>query len=278
MNYRHTYHAGNFADAFKHIILIALIESLQHKDHGFCFLDTHAGIGCYDLFSSMAQKSREFDTGISKILAQPNPPALIQKYLACVQAVNHSATKKLQYYPGSPAIAHQLLRPQDRMILTELHAEDFRLLRRTFPHDKQVAVHHQDGYHALKAFLPPPERRGLVLIDPPYEQADEITTVLSALATAIQRWETGVYALWYPIKEYRALERFHRAAKQKIARPALLVELSIYPEDLATHLNGSGLLIVNPPWQLDSALNAVLPWLWETLRVDDHGRYDIKTL
>lgn len=278
MNYRHSYHAGNFADAFKHIVLIALIESLQRKEKGFCFLDTHAGIGCYDLFSSTAQKSHEFDTGISKILAQPNPPALIQKYLACVQAVNYSHTKKLRYYPGSPSIAHQLLRPQDRMVLTELHAEDFHSLRQIFPQDKQIAVHHQDGYQALKAFLPPPERRGLVLIDPPYEQADEITIVLAALAAALQRWETGVYALWYPIKEYHALERFHAAIKQKITHPALSIELSVYPENIATHLNGSGMLIVNPPWQLDEALNAVLPWLWEALCVNGNGRYAIKTL
>jgi 23S rRNA (adenine2030-N6)-methyltransferase len=167
MNYRHIYHAGNFADVFKHVLLVALIRSLLQKDKAFCFLDTHAGIGRYDLQSTQAQKCKEFVGGIAKIMQQEKPPALIADYLNCVKKTNANAPDQLQFYPGSPDIVKQLMRPQDRMILTELHDEDYLTLRRAFPHDKQVGVHLQDGYQALKAFLPPPERRGLVLIDPP---------------------------------------------------------------------------------------------------------------
>lgn len=278
MNYRHAYHAGNFADAFKHIILVALSQAFLHKDSAFCFLDTHAGIGYYDLFSPAAQKSKEFETGITRILAHPKPPTLIKTYLDCVQAVNFAQTDTLEYYPGSPSIVRQFLRPQDRMVLSELHEEDCELLRKAFSRDKQVGIHHQDAYQALKAFLPPKERRGFVLIDPPYEKPNELTEVTNALAQAIQRWETGVYALWYPIKQLRLIERFHLAVKDKIKRPMLSVELSIYPEDLDTHLNGSGILIVNPPWKLDQAIKEVLPWLWHALSPNQQGRYEMKTL
>ena len=278
MNYRHAYHAGNFADVFKHIIVVALIQSLLRKDKAFCFLDTHAGVGHYDLLAGSAQKSKEYLGGIAKILQQDKPPPLISDYIACVKKTNALAPDTLQYYPGSPALVRQFLRPQDRMVLTELHADDYESLRRVFPHDKQVGVHHQDGYQALKAFLPPPERRGLVLIDPPYEKPDEISDVVTALGTAVTRWDTGVFALWYPIKESRSIVRFHRALKLKIARPLLAIELNIYPDSPGTQLNGNGMIIVNPPWQLAEEITAILPWLWRTLSPNEQGRYDIKTL
>jgi 23S rRNA (adenine2030-N6)-methyltransferase len=276
MNYRHSYHAGNFADAFKHIILVALTKSFMQKDSAFCYLDTHAGIGSYDLKSNEARKSGEAETGIEKIWEAKNPPALIKDYLDCVRQLNPDGN--LKFYPGSPAIVRQLLRKQDRMVLTELHAEDYKILKRTFPHDKQVGVHLQDAYHALKAFLPPQERRGFVLIDPPYEKPDELSDISTALAKALERWDSGIFVLWYPIKESRALERFHRMLAQKISQPKLICELSIYPENLATHLNGSGVLIVNPPWKLDQELNGILPWLWKTLSPDALGRYGIRNL
>jgi 23S rRNA (adenine2030-N6)-methyltransferase len=278
LNYRHSYHAGNFADVFKHIILVALIEAMHRKDSAYCFLDTHAGIGYYDLQAATTQKSKEYTNGILKILAQPNPPALIKAYLACVKAVNPQGIAPLTVYPGSPAIVKQLLRPQDRMVLTELHTEDYQLLKRAFPHDKQIGIHHQDGYLGLKAFLPPKERRGFVLIDPPYEQQNELTNLIPTLAAAVERWETGIFALWYPIKEHRSIERFQRALKLKISRPLLMTELSIYPDNAATALNGCGVIIVNPPWQLDEEIQAVLPWLWETLSPNNQGRYQLSFL
>ncbi len=278
MNYRHIYHAGNFADVFKHIMLVALVQSLLRKDNGFCFLDTHAGIGFYDLLSSQAQKGKEFMGGIAKINTQEKLPPLVADYLACVKKLNATTPEKLQCYPGSPLLVKQLLRPQDRMVLTELHEDDYLVLKRVFPHDKQVGVHHQDGYLALKAFLPPKERRGLVLIDPPYEKPDELSDLVTALANAVTRWETGIFALWYPIKESRSIARFHRALKLKIARPLLAIELTIFPDNQATQLNGNGMIIVNPPWQFEQEIQAVLPWLWRVLSPHQEGRYGIQLL
>ncbi len=275
MNYRHLYHAGNFTDVFKHIVLVALIQSLLKKDNAFCFIDTHAGIGLYDLFSTEAQKTKEFLLGIEKIAQHANPPELIKAYLACVRTANKSSDT-LQFYPGSPAIVDYFLRPQDRMVLTELHEADYLQLKKTFPHDKQIAIHHQDGYQGLKAFLPPKERRGLVLIDPPYEKPDELENLLSILPAAVKRWETGIFALWYPIKERLALERFLTSLKAKLTRPTCVTELSIYAENLPTHLNGSGMIIVNPPWQLDQTLKNNLPWLWEALSPHKQGKIKVE--
>ncbi|MDR3478273.1 MAG: 23S rRNA (adenine(2030)-N(6))-methyltransferase RlmJ [Gammaproteobacteria bacterium] len=278
MNYRHSYHAGNFADVFKHIILIAVSNALARKESPYCYLDTHAGIGYYDLLSNSAQKSKEYVNGILKIMNEPNPPKLVQQYIDCIKAINPDGIDPLRYYPGSPYIARHFLRAQDRAVLTELHDDDYPILKDTFHHDKQVAVHHQDGYQALKAFLPPKERRGFILIDPPYEVQDELMQVGSKMATALARFETGVFMLWYPIKERRAIDRFHHSLKDKIKRPILIAELSVHPENVPTHLNGSGLAIVNPPWQLDKAIAEVLPWLWRVLSENKQGRHEIKTL
>lgn len=278
MNYRHSYHSGNFADVFKHIIVTALTQAMLRKENAFCFLDTHAGTGSYDLLGVEAQKTKEFENGISKILQQPDAPQLIHDYLQVVHKLNHNGIDTLNYYPGSPYIVQNFLRPQDRMVLTELHETDAATLKQFFWHDKRIGVHHQDGYNALKAFLPPKERRGFVLIDPPYEKPDELMQMITVLSNALERWETGIFALWYPIKEYRSIERFHQAIKQRIKRPILITELSIFPENIATHLNGSGMLIINPPWQLDTEIKSILPWLWETLSPNKQGRHEIKTL
>lgn len=273
MNYRHGYHAGNFSDVFKHIILIALIKSFLRKDSAFCFLDTHAGIGQYDLTAEAAQKTKEYETGIEKIFAAQSNNEIIQTYLDSVKSLN--PTEHLQLYPGSPYFVRQLLREQDRMILCELQEEEHITLKKFFHHDKQIAIHCQDAYQALKAFLPPKERRGLVLIDPPYEKHDEFDALLSALPQAVTRWETGVFALWYPIKERRATDRFLEKLRSKISRPTLTIELSVHPDNISTHLNGSGMFIVNTPWQLDQQVQEFLPWLWKLLSVDGKGRYHL---
>jgi 23S rRNA (adenine2030-N6)-methyltransferase len=271
MNYRHIYHAGNFADAFKHIILISLLQSLQRKETGFCYLETHAGIGRYELTSSAAQKSKEFENGIKKIFNGANPPVLIQDYLASVKKLNPEET--LDLYPGSPYFAKQFLRPQDRMVLSELHPEDYQTLKNFFARDKQVAVHHQDGYQSLKAFLPPKERRGLILIDPPYEKPDELAALPGILAQTMKRFETGLYAVWFPIKTRAQLKYFYRQLEVKINKPMLLAELCIYSESVPTQLNGCGMLIVNPPWQFDQEVKLLLPWLWKTLSINNQGDF-----
>lgn len=276
MNYRHAYHAGNFADVFKHIVLIDLIKALSRKENAFCYLDTHAGIGKYDLLSGPAQKNKEYVSGVHKLLDETNPPELIKEYLACVNGENIEGNK-LRYYPGSPSIAKYFLRPQDRMVLSELQGDDYNILKSAFYYDKRIGVHHLDGYQMLRGSLPPKERRALVLIDPPYEKPDEISKVVVELRDAIERFDSGVFALWYPIKDRRSIERFHRSLSLKINKPFVAVELSIYPENVATHLNGSGMIIVNPPWQFVEEMKAVLPWLWQALSPNKQGRFDIIT-
>lgn len=276
MNYRHSYHAGSFTDVVKHVILTALMASLSRKETPFCYIDTHAGIGYYDLFSEFAEKTKEYTTGIEKIIQQDNPPPLVQRYLDCVHKINNHLTESnfssLRYYPGSPMIARYLARPHDRLVACELQPQEYQTLKTTFAGDKQVAVHHMDGFLGLKAFLPPKERRGLVLIDPPYENPDEFTRIAHSLPTALKRWETGLYAIWYPIKERIQVERFYRVLKENISQPILVIELTTYP-DLPSHLNGCGLAIINPPWQFDETIEEILPWLWKALTINNQGGY-----
>ncbi len=264
MNYRHAYHAGNFADVFKHIVLRSLVQALQRKETACCYLDTHAGCGMYDLKSDAAQTTQEYQNGIGKLLTAPNPPQLISDYLACI------ANKKK--HPGSPEILRQSLRPQDRLLLCELHSVDYAQLNKNFRTARRVTTFHQDGWQGLKAFLPPHERRGLVLIDPPYEQANELQTAVTHLQTAISRWETGVYALWYPIKFHLPRAAFYRALK-KLSRPVLRAELCVLPEDGSVKLAGSGMAIINPPWQVADTLQAILPWLQSALALENQGKW-----
>ena len=276
MNYRHIYHAGNFADVLKHAVLALIIKALQKKDAPFCYFDTHAGIGRYDLHHEAAQKTGEYRTGIARLWNNVAAPPAVAGYLAAVRALN--AGTHLRYYPGSPRVARHLLRPQDRMVLFELHPEEVAMLRHEFSGDRQVAVHEQDGYAGLKGFLPPPEKRGVVLVDPPYEQRDEYDRVISGLKTAHERWAGGVLAIWYPIKDRPTVERFHRRLVATGIHKILLAELSVYPLDNAFRLNGCGMAIINPPWQLDNALKTLLPELLSALRVDDPGRARVEWL
>jgi 23S rRNA (adenine2030-N6)-methyltransferase len=282
MNYRHTYHAGSFTDVFKHIILTSLIKALLRKDNAICYLDTHAGAGYYDLFAEEAQKSKEFETGIGKLFHEKKVPGLIKQFLNCVQIINthltHSALSSLRYYPGSPAIMRYFLRAQDRLVLTELQPQQYQLLKNHFADSKHTSTHLLDGYQGLKAFLPPKERRGLILIDPPYERPNELAYLTAALPLALKRFATGVYAVWYPIKDRKNIDQFHRELKETVQPPILIAELSLYPEDNAQHLNGSGVAILNPPWQLDKQISEYLPWLWKTLSTRGQGQYQVKML
>lgn len=263
MNYRHVFHAGNFADVFKHIVLSLLLKSLQRKDKAFFYLDTHAGAGRYDLSSEAAQKTGEYQDGIQR-LWETAPLPQMEDYLAAVRALN--AGRRLQYYPGSPRIARFFLRPQDRAVLLELQPDEFRHLKAEFGDDRQVMMRHQDGYDGLKAFLPPRERRGLVMIDPPYESDDEYDRVIEGLRLAHERWDSGMYALWYPIKGRPPVDKFHRECRATGIRKMLIAEISPHAEDSALRLNGCGMLLVNPPWKLPETLQSLLPDLLEKLR------------
>lgn len=277
MNYHHIYHAGSFSDVFKHVMLMTLIQSMLKKESAFCFLDTHAGAGCYDLLSSEAKKNPEFTEGIQKIIAAENPPTIMRDYLDAIVEINHRLTsnpeKKLRYYPGSPLFAHYLLRNDDRLLLSELQPAVLRSLKRLFKKDKKVSAHLLDGYQALKAFLPPKERRGLILIDPPYEKSDEIVKITHALSDAIKQFEKGIYAIWYPIKQESPAILFQRALKNV---PSLKIEITLYSELLPNYLNGCGMLIINPPWQLKESIQSFLPWLWKKLSINKGGKYLIE--
>ncbi len=274
MNYLHSFHAGNFCDVVKHICLIGLIESLMKKKTPFCYIDTHAGAGCYDLFSEFSAKTKEYENGIEKVIQHANPPPLVKEYLRVVHQLNSklTATKisSLRYYPGSPLIAKQLLRGEDRIVACELHPKEYASLKEVFSGDSHVAVHHTDGYLGLKAFLPPKERRGIILIDPPFEDPDEFSTIARTLPVALKRFESGVFAIWYPIKEKAHVDKFHQAVKKSISQEAFAIELTIFP-DLPSHLNGCGVTIINPPWQFDETIKSTMQWVWQALSVNGQG-------
>lgn len=266
MNYRHQFHAGNAGDVLKHVVLVLLLEHLRRKPAGFCVLDTHAGRGVYDLASEAATRTGEHAAGIGRLWGRADEVPGIAGYLAAIASVHGAAGGPLRLYPGSPMIARTLLRPQDHLILCELHPGEHEALRRQMGGDPQVAIHHVDGYQGIRAFLPPKERRGLVLLDPPYERGDEFTAVLTALAEGHRRFAGGIFAIWLPIKGRGPLREFEAGLRGSGIKKILAVELLPYPDDRPDRLGGSGMVIVNPPYQLDVALRGLLPGL--TRRLD----------
>lgn len=272
MNYRHIYHAGNFADVLKHAVLARLIVYLQQKDKAFRVLDTHAGIGLYDLSSTEAQKTGEWQDGIGKLLdAQLTPAAaeVLKPYLDAVRALNPEGG--LDRYPGSPKLARDLFRPQDRLSAMELHPDDSRALARLFEGDYQVRVTELDGWLALGAHLPPKEKRGIVLVDPPFELDGEYERLVDGLVKAHRRFGNGVYCLWYPIKKGAPIAAFHEALKETGIPKMLCAELSVKSDRDLTGLSGSGLVIVNPPFTLKDELHALLPELKRVLAQDRYA-------
>lgn len=264
MNYRHSFHAGNFADVFKHAILLALLDAMTAKDKPLCYFDTHAGRGGYRLDASEATRTGEWHDGIGRMLAFAEPPAPVQRYLAAIRATNPEGSPG--FYPGSPLLAAGALRADDRLVLCELQPDEARTLRAHLRGDARAQIHARDGYAALHALLPPAERRGLVLIDPPFEEQEgEYATIEAALAKAHSRWPGGVYAVWYPIKTQRAIAPFHRHLAAGPFARVLVAELLVRPDDSPLRLNGCGMLIANPPWQLDAALATLLPALRQLL-------------
>lgn len=262
MNYRHIYHAGNFADVLKHLVLVLVIQHLKLKPAPFRVIDTHAGIGRYDLTSAAAQKTGEWTGGIGRLLAAELPApsaAILAPYLDLVRAENSG--DGLAVYPGSPLLARRLLRPDDRLVANELHPEDGAELEALFQRDRQAKVLHLDGWTALKALLPPKERRGVMLIDPPFEEPGELERMTAGLHEALRRFETGTVILWYPIKALAPIDRFHAALKGLGLDKLLVVELFIRPPDDGERLNGTGLVVINPPYTLEGQLRTVLPVL-----------------
>jgi 23S rRNA (adenine2030-N6)-methyltransferase len=275
MNYRHIYHAGNFADVFKHILLIQLIHALQRKPKGFCYIDTHAGIGAYNLSTIEAHKTNEFEAGIARLWHATDLHPAIQTYVQQQQDFNRQkgCFKGLTWYAGSPCLIEQLLRPQDRMILSELRMEDVVELQQNLSVHKQIQLYHEDAYTMLKGVIPPIEKRGMILIDPAFEVRDELQHVLKALKDAYIRWQTGTYVIWYPIKSSTMIKNFHQKVMQLGIPKILCAELCVYPDDVQNRFNGSGMLIVNPPYQFLENIQAWLPQLWQLLSYEKSGRY-----
>jgi len=262
MNYRHAFHAGNFADLLKHTVLLALLDALKAKDKPFAYIDTHAGSGRYDLKSMHAQKTGEAELGIGKLAVASGLPPLLWDLLGHVRAINDGDT--IRHYPGSPLLAQRVLRPNDTAQFCELHADEADALREVLGNDTRMHVHKRDGYEAMGGLLPPPEKRGLVLIDPPFERADEFRTVETALRLALQRWPTGMYAVWYPVKLRSAVQPFLRWAS-RAARRVLCAEIMLHPDNTPLRLNGTGVVVLNAPWQLDQALSESIDVLARTL-------------
>jgi 23S rRNA (adenine2030-N6)-methyltransferase len=277
MNYRHIYHAGNFADVFKHAVLARIIVHLQKKDAAFRFIDIHAGRGSYDLASQAASKTGEWQGGIGRIIgtdfAEPIRN-LLAPYLDSVAATSGAplvAGKPPRRYPGSPAVMRYLARRNDRLTLTELHPEDCAALAALYDGDFQVKVIELDGWLALKSFLPPKERRGLVLIDPPFEQEREFDRILDGLVEAHRKFATGVQMVWYPIKDPRENRRFRDAVAATGVRRILVSELAIRQPVPDGTLSACGLMIVNPPWTLDDELRQMVPVLAKAMAIGPGG-------
>lgn len=261
MNYRHAFHAGNHCDVLKHAVLCLILEGLKAKEKSFMVLDTHAGRGLYDLTSEAALKTAEHQGGIARVVADPPPPSL-RTYLDAVSQANPFGG--LRWYPGSPQIIADALRRGDSAKFCELHPEERAALEGTLGNDRQVKIFDRDGYQAVRAFLPPVERRGLVLIDPPFEQPGEYERLTLALADGLKRWATGVFMIWRPVKDATGWRRFLASAES--AGDTLNVELNIRAA-VDDKLTGSGLYIVNPPFGLSASLSEMLPWLAERLAV-----------
>jgi 23S rRNA (adenine2030-N6)-methyltransferase len=260
MNYRHAFHAGNHADVFKHVVLLGLIEALKRKDAPFVVLDTHAGRGRYALHDNPARKTGEADAGVARVLGARTDSVAIRRYQDALRHCNPDGG--LRIYPGSPMLSAMALRADDRLVCYETQPDEARALSALFARDHRVHVQNGDGYAAIKALLPPKPRRGLVFIDPPYEtQEAEFGAVLAALGEGLQRWPQGIFSVWFPIKQRRNLQRFLRAVAKLPPQDILLAELLIRPDDSPLRLNGSGMLVLNPPWKLDAEIAAALPQL-----------------
>jgi 23S rRNA (adenine2030-N6)-methyltransferase len=279
LKYRHACHAGNFADVVKHVVLVTLLTRLTGKDRPVFYLDTHAGRARYDLGSR--DGAAEAARGILRLAAADTRgmPAPIRRYLELVRGFDPANETSLRIYPGSPCIAAALLRPEDHGAFCDIEPGEAQLLAREFRGDRRFGVHCRDGFESLAALLPPKEKRGLVLIDPPYEeQLTDLARVADALVDTAERWPQGVLAAWYPIKLAAPIARFHRRLVDAGLKRLLAVELCVHPDDSRAGLNGSGVLLVNPPWKSDGDLRAGLPALHSILAPDGGGRWRVDWL
>lgn len=263
LSYRHSFHAGNHADVLKHIVQSLILTSLQQKEKPFVYHDTHSGVGRYDLTHEWSEKTGEYKQGIARVWQQETIPEQLESYFDAIRQLNQGDT--LRYYPGSPRVARAHLREQDRMVLTELHPSDYPLLEQEFHRDRQVSIYKEDGFTRLKASLPPRERRGLVLIDPPYELAKEYRDVVRAIAHSHQRWATGIYAIWYPVVNRCDIDDMLQGLQDLGIRKILQIELGVSPDTNERGMTASGMIVINPPWTLENQMQTILPFLQQAI-------------
>lgn len=263
LSYRHSFHAGNHADVVKHTVQSLIITALKEKEKPFLYLDTHAGAGRYQLHGEHAERTGEYLAGIARVWQRDDIPAELEPYLQVLRSYNPSG--QLRYYPGSPLIARQLLREQDKLHLTELHPSDYPLLRHEFLRDSRAKVLRADGYQQLKSQLPPASRRGLALIDPPYELKTDYQAVVNGIKEGYKRFATGTYALWYPVVLRVQIKRLLKALEESGIRRILQIELAVLPDSDRHGMTASGMIVINPPWKLEAQMNSVLPWLHQVL-------------
>ncbi len=290
MNYRHAFHAGNFADVVKHVALSLCFDRLNTKDTPYRFVDTHAGIGLYDFESNEAGRSPEWKGGVGRIWeAEPGAPdavrAALAPWLSVIQRLNSTG---LQHYPGSPVLAAEMMRKDDALRLCELHPESAELLRQAMGRDKRVKIEERDGFEALAAYLPPPERRGLVLIDPPFEAGTserklDFDWMLKAAVKAVKRWPLGTYVFWRPIKDVQAVEAFDGELASMLIEeggipPDKLLVVDLWVREIGPgSLSGAGVVIVNPPFGVADHLRAAMPWLCELMAKGDGAGWRVET-
>ncbi|WP_270690104.1 23S rRNA (adenine(2030)-N(6))-methyltransferase RlmJ [Aeromonas sp. D3] len=278
LSYRHAFHAGNHADVLKHAVQALIIESLKKKDKPFIVLDTHAGGGLYDLRGDWSQKKAEYADGIGRLWDERAQWPAMAPYLGVIDEMNQGG--ELHYYPGSPELSRRLAREQDKLALMELHNNEVEDLRANMGYDPRVVVHHRDGFEGLVALLPPTPRRGLVLIDPPYELKEDYFAVVDTLKKAQKRWATGIYTLWYPIlgQEADKSRDMLRAIKRENFGNVLVAELEVAEQTADWGMNGSGMLIISPPWMLDEQIEAFLKPLCAKLAQGAGAKYKVEWL
>jgi len=276
LSYRHGFHAGNHADVLKHVVLVQLLMQLTRKDKPLWVVDTHAGAGCYALDEGYAARTAEFESGIGRLWERTDLPPALADYVEAVRAVNPDG--RLVSYPGSPQLAFQLTREQDRLRLFELHTNESKALQAYFQGaGRRVAVVAGDGFAGLRAVLPPPSRRGLALVDPSYETTSDYHAVRAAIRDALQRFATGVYAVWYPQLRRRESVELPDQLRRLATGDWLHVSLSVRaPAADGFGLHGSGMFVFNPPWNLETTLRAAMPALLEALRQDDRAAFDLQ--
>ena len=274
MNYRHHFHAGNFADVMKHVLLLQILTRLNQKDKPYRYIDTHGGAGKYDLSTSEAQKSGEFLNGIHRLVKlddsiKRNAPEGVQQYLKIVEKMREGSGKGA--YPGSPWFALEGMREIDKATIFEMQRDVFQQLYYNV-RDKRAGLHERDAYEGLFGVIPPKEKRGLVMIDPPYEvERKDFPQLVDLIATAYKKWPTGVFAIWYPIKDRAMIDRFEKKMIKTGIRRQLICEVCVWPDDTPVGLNGCGLLVINPPWKFSEDADEALQWLFPHLRMIENG-------